>query len=375
MYGIAASAQAANAGEWYNLAQPATAHAAFKMATTGTGISDAGVSLKAPAGGFGPTTTPQFQPADVILPNAHPGVRAAAANPFSVLLPAVDIGAPTISLPSANISADIYALHSEDTWSSKASAPVTPPKHEPAENRIWMQLQRRPSSKSSKTELVEIKAEPRAEPFMSTGDAGHEGDSISTEEDVKPLQLMIGVSCVQQLSANTARKILATDANRMTVTITNQVRNEKRARKAMRRAARSNQHKGHHVVPTETGTATYIGHPLHQDDERSNEQRHGDVVDAAWCKQNQYPCCYDACDRRFSRPSHLRNHLYTHTGEKPYSCEICSRGFGTNWALTKHVRIHAQEQPYACNMGCAIRFSQRSSWRRHNHAFHAEVDC
>ena len=88
--------------------------------------------------------------------------------------------------------------------------------------------------------------------------------------------------------------------------------------------------------------------------------------------QTAFPCCFKNCERKFTRPSHLRNHLYTHTGERPFACQICQKSFGTNWALTKHTRIHTMETPYSCGL-CNIRFSQRSSWRRHNFTLHPAI--
>jgi len=78
------------------------------------------------------------------------------------------------------------------------------------------------------------------------------------------------------------------------------------------------------------------------------------------------------CGRSFSRPSHLQMHLYSHTGERPFSCDTCHKGFGTSWAVTKHMRIHTAEKPFSC-AGCSKRFTQRSSWRRHNITFHGAV--
>ncbi|KAF9282185.1 hypothetical protein BGZ68_006160 [Mortierella alpina] len=48
----------------------------------------------------------------------------------------------------------------------------------------------------------------------------------------------------------------------------------------------------------------------------------------------------DHCEKRFSRPSQLKQHIYKHTGEKPFACEICSRHFSVSSNLKRHIRTH-----------------------------------
>ncbi|KAF9573758.1 hypothetical protein EC968_008037 [Mortierella alpina] len=47
------------------------------------------------------------------------------------------------------------------------------------------------------------------------------------------------------------------------------------------------------------------------------------------------------CDKRFSRPSQLKQHIYKHTGEKPFTCDICLRNFSVSSNLKRHIRTHA----------------------------------
>lgn len=55
---------------------------------------------------------------------------------------------------------------------------------------------------------------------------------------------------------------------------------------------------------------------------------------------NKYHCPY--CDKGFSRPSSLRIHTYSHTGEKPFECpeEGCSRKFSVQSNMRRHLRVH-----------------------------------
>ncbi|KAI8339910.1 hypothetical protein BC941DRAFT_418909 [Chlamydoabsidia padenii] len=52
----------------------------------------------------------------------------------------------------------------------------------------------------------------------------------------------------------------------------------------------------------------------------------------------RYLCPY--CQKAFSRPSSLRIHTYSHTGEKPFVCSECPRRFSVQSNMRRHLRIH-----------------------------------
>ncbi|KAJ7287572.1 hypothetical protein C8J57DRAFT_591024 [Mycena rebaudengoi] len=53
----------------------------------------------------------------------------------------------------------------------------------------------------------------------------------------------------------------------------------------------------------------------------------------------RHQCTY--CNKRFNRPSGLKIHLTTHTGDKPFICpeESCGRSFSVRSNMRRHVRI------------------------------------
>lgn len=57
-------------------------------------------------------------------------------------------------------------------------------------------------------------------------------------------------------------------------------------------------------------------------------------------KTGKYFCPY--CKKPFNRPSSLRIHTYSHTGEKPFVCleEGCGRQFSVQSNMRRHLRVH-----------------------------------
>ena len=70
------------------------------------------------------------------------------------------------------------------------------------------------------------------------------------------------------------------------------------------------------------------------------------------------------CNLRLPTPSHVRDHVRTHTGERPFQCKVCGKAFSKTGNLNVHMRIHTGEKPYMCDL-CSKGFSRRDLLTQH----------
>ena len=82
------------------------------------------------------------------------------------------------------------------------------------------------------------------------------------------------------------------------------------------------------------------------------------------------------CPKKYTRSASLRQHLRTHTDERPYSCSVCGKAFARSMDRKRHEKLHSGDKKFMCrgelstggSWGCGRRFARQDALRIHHYS-------
>lgn len=88
-------------------------------------------------------------------------------------------------------------------------------------------------------------------------------------------------------------------------------------------------------------------------------------------KEKTFAC--PACDKKFTYKCNMKNHLLTHSEDKPFKCGVCQKGFKRQALLKCHAHVHdPNRSPFKCHI-CGKGLTRKQYLQQHYRLVHPET--